>query len=209
VRRIHKRSQEPPTLLAYRKAADPNRSYAAFPSKDQLREPLLEDQGWLCCYCMRRIDARDMKIEHYRSQTHHSEQALDWRNLLAACKGGEGRPAAAHTCDTRKADEDLTVDPRTDSVRGIRYLGSGRLEVDDPSHTEDVERRLNLNMPELRQVRAQAIDNLRRELTRRFGKGSWRRQDLEHYLDRLRRKRPFPELLAVYEYWLSKKLAQR
>jgi uncharacterized protein (TIGR02646 family) len=208
VRRIHKRSQEPPALLSYRKAADLNRSYAAFPSKDSLREPLLEDQGWLCCYCMRRTDVRDMKIEHYRSQHRHREQELDWRNLLAACSGGEGRPFASQTCDTRKADEDLVLDPRTDSVRAIRYLGSGRLVVDDRNHVDDVERRLNAT--ELRQARAQAIDNLRRELSRRFGgSGSWRRQDLQRYLDGLRRLRPFPEFLAVYEYWLEKKLAQR
>jgi uncharacterized protein (TIGR02646 family) len=209
VRRIHKRSQAPPALLAYRKMADPNRSYAAFPNKDELREPLLEDQGSLCCYCMRRIDARDMKIEHYRSQHHHPEHALDWRNLLAACSGGEGRPHASQTCDTRKGDEDLVLDPRTDGVRVIRYLGSGRLVVDDPDHIDDVERRLNLNATELRLARAQAIDNLRRELSRRFGASSWRRQDLEHYLDRLRRQRPFPEFLAIYEYWLEKKLTQR
>jgi uncharacterized protein (TIGR02646 family) len=209
VRRIHKRPQEPPALLAYRKTADPNRSYAAFPSKDELRAPLLEDQGELCCHCMRRIDARDMKIEHYRSQHRYPEQALDWRNLLAACSGGEGRPHAMQTCDTRKADEDLALDPRTDGVRVIRYLGSGRLVVDDPDHVDDVERRLNLNATELQQARAQAIANLRRELARRFGSGSWRRQDLEHYLDRLRRRRPLPEFLAVYEYWLEKKLTQR
>jgi uncharacterized protein (TIGR02646 family) len=209
VRRIHKRSQEPPALLAYRKTADPNRSYAAFPSKDALREPLLEDQGWLCCYCMRRIDAGDMKIEHYRSQHRHRTQDLDWSNLLAACSGGEGRPPASQTCDTRKADDDLVLDPRTESVRAIRYLGSGRLVVDDRAHTDDVERRLNLNATELRQARAQAIDNLRRELSRRFGSSSWRRQDLQRYLDALRRLRPFPEFLAVYEYWLEKKLTQR
>jgi uncharacterized protein (TIGR02646 family) len=209
VRRIHKRSQEPPALLAYRKTADPNRSYVAFANKDELREPLLEDQGSLCCYCMRRIEPRDMKIEHYRSQHRHREQELDWRNLLAACNGGEGRPPASQTCDTRKADEDLVLDPRTDSVRAIRYLGSGRLDVDDPDHVDDVERRLNLNTTELRLARAQAIDNLRRELSRRFGSGSWRRRDLERYLDGLRRLRPFPEFLAVYEYWLEKKLTRR
>lgn len=209
MRRIDKRSQEPPALLAYRKAADPNRSYAAFPSKDELREPLLEDQGWLCCYCMRRIDSRGMKIEHFRSQSSHPEQALDWRNLLAACHGGEGRPREAQTCDTRKADEDLTLDPRTDSIRVIRYLGSGRLDVDAPAHIADVEQRLNLNAMTLRQARAQAIENLRRELARRFGSGTWRRQDLESYLERLRRKRPLPEFLAVYEYWLAKKLVPR
>lgn len=209
MRRIHKRSQEPPALLAYRKTADPNRSYAAFPAKDELREPLLEDQGSLCCYCMRRIDARDMKIEHYRSQHRHPDHALDWRNLLAACSGGEGQPHAIQTCDTRKGDGDLMLDPRTDNVHAIRYLGSGRLVVEDPDHVDDVEHRLNLNATELRQARAQAIDNLRRELARRFGASSWRRQDLERYLESLRRRRPFPEFLAVYEYWLEKKLTQR
>lgn len=124
-----------------------------------------------------------MKIEHYRSQHRHREQELDWRNLLAACSGGEGRPPASQTCDTRKGDEDLVLDPRTDSVRAIRYLGNGRLVVDEAEHGDDVERRLNLDATSLRQARAQAIDNLRRELARRFGSSSWRRRDLERYLE--------------------------
>ena len=69
--------------------------------KKTLRESLLKEQGYLCAYCMRRInDAQDTKIEHYKARTPENE--LQYHNLLAVCKGGEDGLPSARCCDTKK-----------------------------------------------------------------------------------------------------------
>jgi uncharacterized protein (TIGR02646 family) len=98
----------------------PDATYEEFENKDALRHPLLEDQGHLYCYCMRCISIGRMKIEHYRSQKRHRDLQLDWKNMLAACTGGEGSPPPQQTCDTRKGEEDLTVDPQSSNVEHLR-----------------------------------------------------------------------------------------
>ena len=51
--------------------------------KADLRKSLLEEQGYLCAYCMRRIhdDHNEVKIEHYEPRNAQNE--LDYSNLLA------------------------------------------------------------------------------------------------------------------------------
>jgi uncharacterized protein (TIGR02646 family) len=50
--------------------------------KNDLRKSLLEEQGYLCAYCMCRIadSGQDTKIEHYRPRDENNE--LDYNNLL-------------------------------------------------------------------------------------------------------------------------------
>jgi hypothetical protein len=44
--------------------------YDSFPDKDVLRLSLLEEQGYICAYCMRRIENNPLKtkIEHWKSR---------------------------------------------------------------------------------------------------------------------------------------------
>lgn len=38
------------------------------PEKGELHAALLKEQGWVCCYCGRRVHKVDSHIEHYRPQ---------------------------------------------------------------------------------------------------------------------------------------------
>ena len=58
-----KKGQEPNSLTEYKK--EPNACYEDFRDKDDIRDALLRDQGYLCAYCVKRIDKSNMKIEHY------------------------------------------------------------------------------------------------------------------------------------------------
>ena len=106
------KSAEPRSLTYYRAAqAQPYSTtvYDDFAHKDELREYLLQDQGHLCCYCMRRIAADTMKIEHWAPQSQHCELTLTYTNLIGACYGGEGKPFAEQHCDTHKGNDPICL----------------------------------------------------------------------------------------------------
>jgi uncharacterized protein (TIGR02646 family) len=57
--------------------------------KAPMRQALCAEQGYLCAYCGRRIEAdgADMTIEHWTPRALDAAQALVWRNLLGVCRG--------------------------------------------------------------------------------------------------------------------------
>jgi len=131
VRSIRK-GTEPRSLVEHRASA--HSSYDNFADKDTLRALLLAEQGGLCCYCLSRITADKMKIEHWHSQRHNEIEQLDYSNLLAACVGNEGRPWKEQHCDTRKGDRTLSRNPADPSHRVddlVRFPGDGRIISDD------------------------------------------------------------------------------
>lgn len=78
------KGNEPASLTEYKK-----QQYAYFDgcNKEDIREKLLEEQGDLCAYCMRRIDKDHMKIEHWYPEDKLSEhERLDYRNMLGVCR---------------------------------------------------------------------------------------------------------------------------
>ncbi|MBL7787790.1 MAG: hypothetical protein JNM36_17915 [Chitinophagales bacterium] len=109
-----------------------------------LRQSLLKEQGYLCCYCMRRVDLETdkvaaMKTEHFLPKSLYNgiqEQVngapypnltVDYNNLLAACDD------SYLTCDsTKKAKELQTVpnpaskDFNTFKIRYISYITLGK-----------------------------------------------------------------------------------
>lgn len=68
----------------------PGAKYEAVP---ELRKALLEEQGYLCAYCMRRIPIRDTnsnestRIDHILSRTKHPELQLNYSNMVVCCPG--------------------------------------------------------------------------------------------------------------------------
>src|SRR5207248_3200992 len=102
---------EPPSLTQHR--AQAHSDYDNYQDKDALRATLRGEQRGLCCYCMGRIhvEAGKMKIEHWRSKANYPAEQLDYLNLLAACKGGEGQPKHLQYCDTRKKNLELQWNP--------------------------------------------------------------------------------------------------
>jgi uncharacterized protein (TIGR02646 family) len=212
MRAVTKRRLGPPELLRYRKTNVHNLIWEALPGEEKrlVPEALLEDQGHLCCYCMKRIRDDAMKVEHYRAQSKYPDAALEWDNLLATCLG-EGGPQHQQTCDTKKGNADLTLDPRVSHVaRNLRYLIDGSIRSTDTAESRDLEEHLNLNFEGLKRQRTQAYDALLAMLQKRLGhKRSWTKAKLESELARIRSARPFEQFLGAYEYWLAKWIRAR
>ena len=67
---IHKSAENP--LENFVRIPGATYSDAGIP-KDQLKESLLKEQGYLCAYCMSRISEDTMKVEHWHPQRSDTE----------------------------------------------------------------------------------------------------------------------------------------
>ena len=81
----------------------PTFAYLQHPEKQELLKALLDEQGYVCCYCGRSIDAEGSHIEHFRPQKLRPDLELDYSNLHASCIR-EGKPKMPLHCGHRKGD---------------------------------------------------------------------------------------------------------
>ena len=162
------KSNEPASLIEHR--ASQHASYENL-DKTDLRASLLVEQGHICCYCMRRIPESNKnpgcKIEHFLSQEHHSQHALDYSNMLLACLGQEGSPKHLQTCDTYKGDSDLSLSPSNPSRNIedlIKYKSNGEIYSDDETLNSELESVLNLNVKILKDNRRVLYEEVQKRI---------------------------------------------
>lgn len=175
---------EPTSLTQHRQT--PHADYLNYGDKDTLRQGLVREQGGLCCYCQSRIrpTAADMKIEHWQCQDQFPDRQLDYRNLLGACMGGEGRPGKEQHCDTLKGANPLTInpaDPACNVERLIKFPGSGKIKSDDPHIDRQLNEVLNLNHPQLIGNRKATLDSFCRVLGQRPRNNGWLQRMLNNW----------------------------
>jgi len=123
------------------------------------------EQRGICCYCMGRIrnGPTAMKIEHWRCQSYHPAEQLNYHNLLGACLGGDGQPSHLQHCDTRKGNRDLQcnpADPAHHVETRLYYEGDGSIRSDDADFNAELEGVLNLNLPILKNNRRGVLDGV-------------------------------------------------
>ena len=157
------KGKEPASLTAHRKMS--YSYYYNYKETDELRDALVKEQRGLCCYCMERIssDQGKVKIEHWQCQSQYPDRQLDYRNLLAACPGGEGEQSSHQHCDTRKGDKDLKWNPADPAHRietRLQYGADGSIRSNDPDPTFDTQlcQVLNLNLAKLKNNRKGVLD---------------------------------------------------
>lgn len=100
--------------------------------KDEIRQNLLDEQHYLCAYCMKRIenDGLHTTIEHIIPLSEDKEKSLDYYNMAAVCKGGADIKNANPRiccCDHSKGDESkMLLSPyNKDMMDNIRYYKNG------------------------------------------------------------------------------------
>lgn len=82
-------------------------------TKEHLRQALLNEQGYLCCYCTRPLNNdHTTKIEHFRpkDKDRYPDLVFVYENLMASCDGGERdktQPRETY-CDAKKGRLDPT-----------------------------------------------------------------------------------------------------
>ncbi len=136
-------------------------------TKIALKQSLLEEQGYICCYCEQRVSERDSHMEHFRprSKPEYEHLQLDYSNLHASCQQRLRKGEPRH-CGHLKADwfeEGQVVGP-LDANCEQRFLFTGNGEVSprddgDAAALTTIER-LGLDIPKIRALRSAAIDAL-------------------------------------------------
>ena len=141
-----KKKRIPSSLVEYKRTI--NASFDNLPRevKDRLRTSLLKEQGYICAYCMKKLedDSSKVKIEHYVARNEENE--LEYKNLLAVCKGNEGESFEKQTCDTRKGNKEIKINPQVNSdILTIRYTSNGEIKSNNSDYQRDFDETLNLN----------------------------------------------------------------
>ncbi len=127
-----------------------------------------------------------MKVEHWQSQDAFPLRQLDWKNMLGACLGGMGAPFSDQTCDTRKGEDEILLNPLEPAHVSTLYCRSnGRLESTNPRFQEDVDERLGLNHPILVGERKARLDRAVKRLQAKYPKSAFPQSALRALADEM------------------------
>lgn len=159
MRKITK-SKEPKEWIEYR--LPPNVDYASIP---ELRESLLQEQGYLCAYCMRRIPHQDKnsnensRIDHILSRDKHPDRKLDYSNMVICCAGAISED---FHCDKRKGEHDITFSLFDGSFTPtLKYsTKTGKIESIVSAWNNEINDILNLNNEILKANRLETLNGV-------------------------------------------------
>lgn len=169
---------EPIALKKYRETTE-NPTYKGFNDNEidengkvvkekPLKNALLQEQGHICAYCMGRISAEKMSVEHYISQERpnnspytqefHAAKQLDYSNMLGVCVN------SGIQCDKSRGNAVLSLSPLEKSHEALlTYTKDGRIVLlkENPTIEKDINEILCLNNEILKENRKVAIDFVR------------------------------------------------
>jgi len=170
------KGQPPDSFLAWKEQANenwqPSWDGLSKPEKPEVHTALLAEQGYICCYCNRRIgpDQERSHIEHIKSRSHYPLNTLDYDNLVASCQGENENNKPVH-CGNAKADwpspssETLLVSPLDKECEAaFEFTAIG--EIIPSSHFKRQEsaaetiKRLGLDVPKLVAARNSAVEGV-------------------------------------------------
>lgn len=210
-------ANEPRTLVETR--STPGATFDGC-NKNDIRKALLLEQGYLCAYCMRRINNKlkkgkpNTRIEHYLAQSTDENLRMNYSNMLGVCDGNEGQPEHLLHCDQSRKNTRLSInplDPRCEDL--VQYRADGKLYSRSEDIDEELKTILRLNNENLVKGRRQAIDTARDAMMKRsrgrtsqsFSRSSLTREIAKWKSKKNQRHIPFCQAAIAY---LEKKLAR-
>lgn len=187
-----KKGKEPNSLTQYRQQTDVY--FDGYKNKKDLRTSLLKEQKYICCYCMCRISKdkvepdsfgkEQMRIEHWMSQSEHTELELTYSNLLGACTGNKGKPKHLEHCDVSRKNIPLKINPTLPTCESlIKYRRNGEIYSDDCEVNKDLDETLNLNNQTLRKNRELVLNDALKSLGDRK-MGLWNKEILQREINK-------------------------
>jgi uncharacterized protein (TIGR02646 family) len=137
--------------------------YLQNPEKRELHQELLQQQGYICCYCERQIELMNSHIEHLKPQKYcTNEETIDFTNLLACCQGeGETSPKPEH-CGQKRGNKELKITPIDPAcTQAFVFTQNGQIFASSDSATQEAATStidvLGLNVRKLQRIRERAI----------------------------------------------------
>lgn len=207
MRKINKKA-EPKEWTAYR--LTPGVDYEAIP---ELRQSLLEEQGYICAYCMRRIPVRDTnsneitRIDHILSRENHPELKLNYANMAICCPGAID---SDFHCDKLKEDNDVTFDIYSDHFFTTLSYGSktGEISCSNPTHCNEINIILNLNNGLLKANRHSVLNGVIQYLNKK----GWTVANIKSQLanwENLNRAGQYKPYCGIVVWYLQKRLRRK
>lgn len=199
-----KKSSEPKEWTEYRLT-----SGAVYQRKPQLAESLLQEQGYLCAYCMRRIpvsdknSSEDTRIDHILSQDNNPDRTLDYSNMAICCPGAIN---SSFHCDKSKGSANITFDLYHDAFfETLSYKSQdGAICSSNAVYNDEINRLLNLNNPLLKANRLSAWNGVKKYLV----KGHWSLAKINEQLKNWESKDhegKYKEYCGIVLFYLQKK----
>jgi uncharacterized protein (TIGR02646 family) len=171
----HSKKQEPPiSLTDWLGLANedwrPSWDNFAGPLRGETKQALLREQGWVCAYCGREIDAGGSHIEHFLPRSLFPERELDYANLFASC-GPSGKKGAPQICGDAKenwvpTDPVNLIPSHPDCEKRFRYDLGGAVNpaAPDDQHVISAVAKLNLNETSLQLERSDILTGLEADI---------------------------------------------
>jgi uncharacterized protein (TIGR02646 family) len=176
-------------------------------AQEDWQKQLLDEQGYLCAYCMKPISLdRDkngkprIEIEHYLSRKQHPNLGLQWKNMLGVCNGISGINPHCDKAKGKENDQGFFIKGKIDGDSKLRFLnpldrGSSEKVIKysltgeilpnttnqglDQKIREDLNCILNLNDDKLKRNRKGAMDDAKDLLKRKYPTGKWEITDID------------------------------
>ncbi len=196
MRYINKRNKEPKELIEYRRTPGVAYDDLGGDRKSIIRDSLLDEQGYICAYCMGKIDNESCTIEHYISQSRHPDspysegehrqQSLLYSNMLGVCINN------AEHCDKKRGNIPLEIlnphDPSCEEL--ITYEFDGRI-VPAGREINKVEKDINtlgLGSDKLAKLRKTVWDEVWERFNKEHEKKEWTKELFLEYASMYRTK---------------------
>ena len=130
--------------------------------KAVVKKNLMEEQGYICCYCERRLEDNDSHIEHLRPQSDPKVDPLDYGNMLCSCQNQleVGEPRHCGNLKEDWFDDDFISPLDQNCEENFSYIHDGRIQPfpEDNGASLQTITKLGLNIPKLSAQRRKAIE---------------------------------------------------
>ena len=137
--------------------------------KNAVKQSLLDEQGFICCYCQQRVELdENTTIEHFVARENDPTMMFDYDNIFACCDGGQKQRTEQKIdvipkyCGHAKANQTVAINPLNAGCEThFSYsFNPDSLEVSIEGLSEngqDTIEKLNLDTPKLRILRGESI----------------------------------------------------
>lgn len=132
--------------------------------KHLVRNSLLNEQGYICCYCGKKIENNELStIEHLKCKDNYKNLEMDYNNLLISCNGGREERSIRDeffplSCDAHKDNDNIEVTPLDiNCEEEFLYSDSGEI-IGRSDKAERTIEKLNLNNSNLIHLRKAALE---------------------------------------------------
>lgn len=142
--------------------------------KEKLQNTILEEQGYICAYCNRRIhkgnpeDDEQLRIEHIEPKSIYPDKTFDYYNMVGVCYGDQRekervKPPQSLHCDVKKGYYEIPkglFPTNSDIEINVRYDAEGMMKSADDNINTAINDVLNLNCTKLLRARKNVLSPL-------------------------------------------------